>query len=355
MAMTVTELVAVVLTEPMPDLRARSRQDVPQALALAIMRCLAKKREDRFASVAELVRTIAPFGTPDDGDTMVDRVARVAAGSGRSLPPSTTTGSNPHLGAQLAAPPGSDPTAAPSRRGTVPLHPGSQRGLERRLRPPRAPVRRTLSRLAPPASPEASADAPPPASSARLNIHGGTSVAWGETQVDRPMANPCRPSPLAVAALRGGAQRRRRPRGRGRRRIRLREARERDADDARRRERVAAAGRAPVTLPLVVARTSLRSANGTALRRRRPAAVETPTALPSTRMPDRPTESLTQPIRSRTAVTARRDDGQAPRRPRPTGTGDATGATGAVVTSADAEARRRSEQHRSAVTYRIAQ
>ena len=172
-ALTVTELVAVVLTDPVPDL-SLDRPDVPQALTDAIHRCLAKKREDRFASVTDLVRTIAPFGSPDDGDTTVDRVARVAAGSGRSLPPSIT-GTNPHL---VAGPPpaGSDPAVAPSRRGTVPLHAGEP-----------APV-------GPSGFPEAGVgDTPPPASSARLNIHGGTSVAWGETQVDRPVTNPPAP------------------------------------------------------------------------------------------------------------------------------------------------------------------
>jgi serine/threonine protein kinase len=180
-ALTITELVAVVLTEPVPDLSV-DRPDVPQALGDAIHRCLAKKREDRFASVADLVRTIAPFGSPDDGDTTVDRVARVAAGSGRSLSPSgSTTGSGPypHL------PSGSDPTLVPSRNATAPIH-------------PRAGVSSSANASAagPPAAvgssgfPEAANDAPPPASSARLNIHGGTSVAWGETQVDRPLTSP---------------------------------------------------------------------------------------------------------------------------------------------------------------------
>ena len=93
-ASTVTELVAVVLTEPLPDLRL-VRPGVPPELAAAVGRCLEKKRDDRFASVSDLVRAIAAFVRVDDGDTTVDRVARVAAGSGRSLP-STTTGSGPH-------------------------------------------------------------------------------------------------------------------------------------------------------------------------------------------------------------------------------------------------------------------
>ncbi|MEA2747848.1 MAG: eukaryotic-like serine/threonine-protein kinase [Myxococcales bacterium] len=183
-AVTVTELVAVVLTEPVPDLTL-DRPDVPHALTEAIHRCLAKKREDRFASVADLVRTIAPFGSPDDGDTTVDRVARVAAGSGRSLSPSgiTGSGSHPHVL------PGTDPKLVPSRNATAPLHPragvssgssGSSAFAASGAPPPAGPS----------GLPEAGGDAPPPASSARLNIHGGTSVAWGETQVDRPLTSP---------------------------------------------------------------------------------------------------------------------------------------------------------------------
>jgi serine/threonine protein kinase len=193
LAVTVTELVAVVLTEPVPDLRL-DRKDVPVPLAEAIYRCLAKKREDRFETVSDLVRAIAPFGAPDDGDTTVDRVARVAAGSGRSLPPSRTTGSNPHLGAILGLTPATDP-GMPSRRGTVPLAAGSS-GVP-------SPA------IGPSGFAEAAGSAPPPASSARLNIHGGTSVAWGETQVDRPMTNSPEPrrarAPIAPLVALGAA------------------------------------------------------------------------------------------------------------------------------------------------------
>lgn len=157
-ALSVTELVAVVLTEPAPDPRA-DRPDVPQPLADAILRCLAKNREHRFASVTDLVRAIAPFGRSDDTSVVndrVDRVARVAAGSGRSLP-SSTTGSGPY--AALS------PTAA----ATVPLD--------------GAPPASGASR--PSGFPQAAGSPPArPSSSARLDIHGGTSVAWGETQVD---------------------------------------------------------------------------------------------------------------------------------------------------------------------------
>ncbi|MEP7120263.1 MAG: protein kinase [Byssovorax sp.] len=41
------------------------RRDVPPALEAATFRCFEKKREDRFASVADLAEAIAPFGHPE--------------------------------------------------------------------------------------------------------------------------------------------------------------------------------------------------------------------------------------------------------------------------------------------------
>ncbi len=179
-ATTVTELVAVVLTEPLPDLRL-VRPDVSPELAAAVGRCLEKKRDDRFASVSDLVRAIAPFARADDGDTTVDRVARVAAGSGRSLP-SSTTGSGPHVALSPTA--GASNGWHPNRGATVPIAPSN---------PPAGPS----------GLPELGGAAKPPTSSARLNIHGGTSVAWGETQVDRalPTIAPRPRWPLVAGAV----------------------------------------------------------------------------------------------------------------------------------------------------------
>ena len=108
-AITVTELVAVVLMEPTPEIRSE-RPDVPEGLVYAINRCLAKRREERFSSIAELVGAIAPFGSGAVAD-MAERVSRVAQGSARALPPSDT-GSGPY--AHLSASSGS---------GTGPLAP----------------------------------------------------------------------------------------------------------------------------------------------------------------------------------------------------------------------------------------
>jgi hypothetical protein len=123
------------------------------------------------------VRTIAPFGRGNVEDSVMDRVARVAAGSGR-LPP--ITGSGPQL-----AIPGTDPGYGGARRATAPMTPSSP--------PPSGPS----------GFPEAGSGAPPPASSARLNIHGGTSVAWGETQVEAIARTRRSRWPLLAAALGG--------------------------------------------------------------------------------------------------------------------------------------------------------
>jgi serine/threonine-protein kinase len=49
-----------VLTDPPPSLR-RARSDVPADLEAAIMRCLEKKPEQRFAEMADLTLALAPF------------------------------------------------------------------------------------------------------------------------------------------------------------------------------------------------------------------------------------------------------------------------------------------------------
>ena len=177
--MTVTELVAVVLTEPLPDLRV-VRPDVPPELAAAVGRCLEKKRDDRFASVADLVRAIAavrPHRHRRHGGqsrrTRRRRLGQIAFFVDDGLRASP-------LARRPASPSTWDP-ATP--RATVPM--GNPN-------PPAGPS----------GFPEQGGDARPPSSSARLNIHGGTSVAWGETQVDRPPPKRARPQwPLVAGAL----------------------------------------------------------------------------------------------------------------------------------------------------------
>jgi serine/threonine-protein kinase len=62
-AMTFTELVLMVNMET-PRSIATIRNDVPPELEAAVLKCLQKKPEDRFANVAELAFALAPFGPP---------------------------------------------------------------------------------------------------------------------------------------------------------------------------------------------------------------------------------------------------------------------------------------------------
>jgi eukaryotic-like serine/threonine-protein kinase len=135
-AHTVTELVLVVVTEQEPPAKAL-RPDVPDQLSWVIGKCLAKRPEDRFQSVAELARALEPFAHSGLHVSAADRVVAVAASSGRALPPSNS--------------------------GQLP--PGGS-------------------------------------SSSRVNVHGGTSVAWGETQMDPPRTTQSgRKSSVLVAAI----------------------------------------------------------------------------------------------------------------------------------------------------------
>jgi serine/threonine-protein kinase len=61
---SVTQLTAMVVTEaPRPILELRP--EIPPPLAAAIMKCLEKRRDDRFQSVSEFARAIAPFASPE--------------------------------------------------------------------------------------------------------------------------------------------------------------------------------------------------------------------------------------------------------------------------------------------------
>ena len=118
-AETVTELVLVVVTEREPSIRSL-RPDVPEGLDQVVSRCLAKLPEHRFQSVFELVQALEPFASGMQQATATERV-RVVAGYGtQPLPVPAVSGGH----------------------GLVPT----------------------------------------PGGSSRVNVHGGTSVAWGETQ-----------------------------------------------------------------------------------------------------------------------------------------------------------------------------
>ncbi|HEY4106762.1 MAG TPA: serine/threonine-protein kinase [Polyangiaceae bacterium] len=107
------------------------RPEVSPSLEEAIMRCLAKDREHRFATVSELARALAPFGS-SSSQLHVDRASRVqgavdvtisafSAGpmTARSASPARSEASLPS--SQLAVTPiqGSPMSETPAARGTV--------------------------------------------------------------------------------------------------------------------------------------------------------------------------------------------------------------------------------------------
>jgi serine/threonine-protein kinase len=139
-AETVTALVLVVVTERQPPIR-NFRQDVPDGLEAIIARCLEKMPEHRFQSVVELVQALEPYSIGTH-TTAAERI-RAVAGEQQTRPMTA-------------------PMAAPLAAGSS----GSVNAMS-----------------APPGSPSQPVGMVPPVQpSSRINVHGGTSVAWGETQ-----------------------------------------------------------------------------------------------------------------------------------------------------------------------------
>lgn len=75
---SMAELCAAVLTRPATPLSSL-RPEVPQAVEVAVQRCLSKDPSQRFTSAAELARALAPFGTPLSRTSCM-RIERVLEG-----------------------------------------------------------------------------------------------------------------------------------------------------------------------------------------------------------------------------------------------------------------------------------
>jgi serine/threonine-protein kinase len=80
------ELCAAVLTRS-PEPLSSLRPEVAPGLEAAVHRCLAKDPSERFGSVAELARALAPYGT-DLSRTSCLRIERVVEGRTSDVPPS---------------------------------------------------------------------------------------------------------------------------------------------------------------------------------------------------------------------------------------------------------------------------
>jgi serine/threonine-protein kinase len=72
--------VKVLREEPIP--LKGLRPDVPAGLERVVMRCLSKRREERYSSVAELARELSSFA-PDAARALASRAERILARSGR--------------------------------------------------------------------------------------------------------------------------------------------------------------------------------------------------------------------------------------------------------------------------------
>jgi serine/threonine-protein kinase len=113
-AETFEELRAMIAATPAPDARA-VRPDVPEGIAAAIARCLAKSPEDRFADVGDLASALGPFAS-HVGGASAQRAPRILGrgdgGATVSLPPIDA------LGATVDAATGRSRTTAPRRART---------------------------------------------------------------------------------------------------------------------------------------------------------------------------------------------------------------------------------------------
>jgi serine/threonine-protein kinase len=87
LAETLPELVLVVATDPHRPIRS-IRPDLPPALEAVVSQCLAKDRERRFQSVAELAIALQELGSPR-GRESVDAILRRLRSAGMTVPRAT--------------------------------------------------------------------------------------------------------------------------------------------------------------------------------------------------------------------------------------------------------------------------
>ena len=176
------DLCLQIRTEPAPPL---SCADLPDGLEAAILRCLAKNRDERYQTVAELAVALAPFASdPSAARAQVEQCARYARRSGRVAAPGDADHSAGHAritpasGMQVADAPKhptspSMATVAPkdsTPSNPTPPPPGARRDptpLPTRRDPTPIPTRSTPTSINS-SNGEVEAMRPPPRSSMRL-------------------------------------------------------------------------------------------------------------------------------------------------------------------------------------------
>jgi serine/threonine protein kinase len=142
---TVAEICATVLTQPTPRISS-IRANVPPGLERAILRCLEKDPEARFATVAEMAYAIAPFGTAVSGRSY-ERIARMAGPPAPpTLPSSPSTLANEVTLPSLPSLPPPAPEDGTQARASWPDDP-SDREFRRHLEGTDASARVVLGSL----------------------------------------------------------------------------------------------------------------------------------------------------------------------------------------------------------------
>jgi serine/threonine-protein kinase len=196
------------------------RPDVPPELEQAVMRCLSKSRELRFASIADFATVLSAFASPDSTSS-IEHILRLARRSTRLPPASVSDGRLATPTLPIASPPPSQETKSePVLSAAAPTFqeaPAAVRApafAAARSMPP--PLRRTS--LPPPLEPKvAAAPAAEPAPSVPPPPHAPastkttimppsrrSSVSWGLSQSWAP--EPARaPLPVRKLAMVGAA------------------------------------------------------------------------------------------------------------------------------------------------------
>lgn len=210
---TLPELFTAIVLDTPPSPRSL-RGDLPEGLALIMLRCLEKDPAHRYQSVAELAAALAPFG-PGHASASADRVSRILGPSPVSLSapvpsaaPRTTEAAQTSVDPVIHGIPG--PTtpegAAPPRKNTplllglgALLAVGAAGFFLTREPPAKTPETTATSAPTLPAAPSAS---PPPsaatAASVALPVVSAVPSASAAASASSPPAAPVRPPPAST-------------------------------------------------------------------------------------------------------------------------------------------------------------
>jgi len=82
-ATTLTQLTAMVISDPPRPIESL-REDVPAELCAVILKCLQKRAEDRFQTVADLAAALAPFGSATSVALATQRIPGALGSSSNS-------------------------------------------------------------------------------------------------------------------------------------------------------------------------------------------------------------------------------------------------------------------------------